>query len=128
MRDPLLNRPLRCDTIFSPKGDYTMAENGAHLPPNYAEDRFDLDEHKKTAATRVRAFLRHRRVRRKVSLYKVLIMIFAFVIMFCLYHMINKLILHYDYVRYGGASARLFRVEVDVHVAGALQRLHHLSV
>jgi len=82
-----------------------MDEDGAALNFSYAEDCFELEEHKKAARRNVLDFIRNRRVRRKISFYKVLIAVLAFVVMFCLYHMINKLIVYYDYAKYGAVSS-----------------------
>lgn len=67
---------------------------------SFDEDGFDLESHKKTAETRVRKEIRTQRIRRHISIYKVMIMVLAFVVAYCLYHLTNEYIQRYEYKKY----------------------------
>jgi len=71
---------------------------------NYEEDGFDLAAHKNSALERARETAGEQVVRRRVTIYKFLIMVVAFALMFLLYNFINDFIIHYQYIRYSAAQ------------------------
>ena len=73
----------------------------------FEEDGFDLEAYKSEASRLAAFWVYERGVRRRVSLYKFLIMVVAFALMFLLYNSINDLIVQYNAIRYG-AEAFIF--------------------
>jgi hypothetical protein len=67
---------------------------------SFQEDEFDLERHKSAADAHAREISRERRTRRQISVYKIIIMLLSFVIMFALYYFINDVILQYDFNRH----------------------------
>ena len=73
-------------------------------PASYLEDSFDLDEYKKTELVRAKDTSQEEEENRKISFYKLLIGIIAISLMFLLYHVVNRIIEHYDTIRYTTTS------------------------
>ena len=78
----------------------TKDDNAGWLP--YAEDDFDLDKFKRAAQEHAEEISRNEYTRRVISFFKMVIFVVAFVVMFCLYHLINEYLVQYDYNRYSG--------------------------
>jgi hypothetical protein len=67
---------------------------------SFEEDGFDLDEHKKTANAHAKALAHAYRVRRQVSVAKVILVVLLFVAGWCLYYLARDIIARYDYNKY----------------------------
>jgi hypothetical protein len=87
----------------------------------YEEDTFDLEEIQKKAYIHARETNREQNIRRHVSVYKILIAVIAFAVMFCLYHFINKFIEYRDYIKYSASYEH-------INFAGFTEHLHDLPV
>ena len=82
---------------------------------SFDEDSFDMDAHKKAAEAKAFALARQKRLRRRVEVYKALIMLAAAALFFLIYYLINKAIVNYDSVKYRGAAELIIK-----HASSAL--------
>jgi hypothetical protein len=73
---------------------------------SFDEDDFDLESHKKIANAHARAIAHADRVRRQVSIAKVVLIIMLFAAGFCIYYLANDLIARYDYNKYHSMGAK----------------------
>jgi hypothetical protein len=67
---------------------------------SFEEDGFDLDSHKKAANAHAKAVAHANRIRRQVSIAKVVLVVLLFAAGYCLYYLATDLITRYDYRRY----------------------------
>ena len=67
---------------------------------SFNEDDFDLDAYQKKASDKAKLVRLEQGTRKKISFYKVLIIIAAFIIAYILYNVANNVILWYEYGQY----------------------------
>ena len=67
---------------------------------SFDEDNFDLNSCKKKASNHARAVAQAERVRRQITVAKVVLVIMLFVAGYCLYYLISELIARYEYNKY----------------------------
>lgn len=66
----------------------------------FNEDEFDLEAHKKAAGEQAKTIVQAQRARRRIAVYKIIIMLLAFVAAYWLYCLAGELIERYDYNKY----------------------------
>jgi len=86
-------------------GKNELPQGFSRITPSYLEDSFDVGETKKDLTQNTKKVVRYKKNIKKVALYRVIIMVLAFIIAYWLYHLANDLIMQLEYNRYHSGHA-----------------------